>query len=105
MCAKPTVRGARRCVRNRLSGERVDVCETGCQGSASMYAKRGVRETLGCMQRGIRAAQLRMFTALATIRPSVTSETSACRPITLFARPVSGIVSVGENAVAFVSET
>ena len=52
-----------------------------------------------------RSAQWRMFTALATISPSVTSETSDWRPITALARGVSGAVSVGLKAVAFVSET
>ena len=46
-----------------------------------------------------------MFTARETIRPIVTSETIDCRPITLLAIALSGIVSVGENAAAFVSAT
>ena len=46
-----------------------------------------------------------MFTARETISPIVTSDTIDCRPITLFAIALSGIVSVGENAVAFVSDT
>ena len=46
-----------------------------------------------------------MLTARETIRPIVTSETSDWMPMTLFAIGVSGIVSVGENAVALVSET
>ena len=46
-----------------------------------------------------------MFTARETISPIVTSETSDCTPIVLFAAGLSGIVSVGENAVAFVSDT
>jgi len=46
-----------------------------------------------------------MFTARDTIRPIVSSETTDCTPMMHFAIGVSGIVSVGENAVLFVSET
>ena len=46
-----------------------------------------------------------MLTARATISPIVTSETSDWTPMIVFAVGVSGIVSVGENAVAFVSDT
>ncbi len=46
-----------------------------------------------------------MFTARETINPIVTSDTSACTPIVPFAVGLSGIVSVGEKAVAFVSDT
>lgn len=51
------------------------------------------------------AAHCKIFTARETIRPSVTNETSDWIPITIFARGDSGIVSVGLNAVAFVSDT
>jgi len=47
----------------------------------------------------------RMFTARETTSPIVTSETIDCTPMMLLAIGVSGIVSVGENAVAFVSDT
>jgi hypothetical protein len=47
----------------------------------------------------------RMFTARATTNPTVTSDASDCALISHFAVGVSGIVSVGLNAVAFVSET
>jgi hypothetical protein len=47
----------------------------------------------------------KMLTARETIRPIVTSETIDWAPITLLAMPLSGIVSVGEKAVALVSET
>jgi len=46
-----------------------------------------------------------MLTARDTIRPIVTTETSDWMPMKLFAVGVRGIVSVGEKAVAFVSET
>ncbi len=46
-----------------------------------------------------------MFTARETINPIVTIETSDCRPITPLALVLRGIVSVGENAAAFVSDT
>ncbi len=46
-----------------------------------------------------------MFTARETISPIVTSETTDCRPMIVLAIGVSGIVSVGENAVALVSDT
>ncbi len=50
-------------------------------------------------------AHCRMLTARETMRPIVTSETSDWMPISPLARRLSGIVSVGLNAVAFVSET
>ena len=46
-----------------------------------------------------------MFTAREMISPRVTSETIDWMPMIIFAVGVSGIVSVGENAVAFVSDT
>ncbi len=46
-----------------------------------------------------------MFTARATTSPIVTSDTNACAPISAFAVCVSGIVSVGLNAVALVNDT
>ena len=53
----------------------------------------------------LRLRQPRMLTARETIRPIVTSETSDWTPMMLLAMGVSGIVSVGEKAVALVSET
>src|SRR6202050_5334368 len=52
-----------------------------------------------------RRAYWRMVTARATTNPIVTRETSDCALMMLFAVGVSGIVSVGLNAVAFVSDT
>jgi hypothetical protein len=46
-----------------------------------------------------------MLIARDTISPIVTSETSDWMPMKHFAIDVSGIVSVGEKAVALVSET
>ena len=46
-----------------------------------------------------------MLTARETMSPIVTSETIDCTPIRLFTLGVSGMVSVGLNAAAFVSET
>ncbi len=46
-----------------------------------------------------------MFTARETIRPIVTSEAIDWTPMIDFVHAVSGIVSVGENAAAFVSDT
>ena len=46
-----------------------------------------------------------MLTARETISPIVTSETIDWTPMMLLAIGVRGMVSVGENAVAFVSET
>ena len=46
-----------------------------------------------------------MFTARATTRPIVTSETKDWTSIRSFAICVSGIASVGLNAVAFVNDT
>jgi hypothetical protein len=48
--------------------------------------------------------QPRMFTARATTSPTVTSAATPCTAMTIFAVCVSGMVSVGLNAVAFVSE-
>ena len=50
-------------------------------------------------------AHYRMLTARATTRPTVTSEAIDCALISHLAVEVSGIVSVGLKAVAFVSET
>jgi hypothetical protein len=47
----------------------------------------------------------RMFTARETTRPIVTSETTDWTPMMPLAVGESGIVSVGENAVALVSDT
>jgi hypothetical protein len=47
----------------------------------------------------------RMLTARDTMSPIVTSETRACTPIVPLAGGDRGIVSVGEKAVALVSET
>jgi hypothetical protein len=46
-----------------------------------------------------------MLTARATTRPTVISEAIDCALISHLAVGVSGIVSVGLKAVAFVSET
>jgi hypothetical protein len=43
------------------------------------------------------------FTARATTRPDSASATLACTSIAYFARCVSGMTSVGLNAVAFVN--
>jgi hypothetical protein len=51
-----------------------------------------------------RGGYCRMFTARETIRPIVTSETSDWIPMMLLAIGDSGIVSVGLNARALVSE-
>ena len=49
--------------------------------------------------------QLRMLTARAATIATVTSDATACKPIRLFAMRVSGMVSVGLNAVALVRLT
>lgn len=46
-----------------------------------------------------------MFTARAAIRTTASNDTDDSTSISIFARGVSGIVSVGLNAVAFVNET
>jgi hypothetical protein len=53
---------------------------------------------------GPSAAQPRMFTARATTNPTVSRAATDWMPITTFAVCVSGIVSVGLNAVAFVND-
>ena len=55
--------------------------------------------------RGAGRVLQRMFTARETISPIVTSETSDWTPMIVLAIGVSGIVSVGEKAVALVSDT
>src|SRR6202035_1643630 len=52
-----------------------------------------------------RARPQRMLTARETTRPSVTSETSDWMPMIVLAIGVRGIVSGGEQAVAFGSDT
>ena len=51
------------------------------------------------------AHEPRTFTARAATRRIVTAEIADSSPMTSFARTVSGIVSVGLNAIEFVSET
>ena len=46
-----------------------------------------------------------MFTARATMMPTVISDATAWTPISSLTRAVSGMVSVGLNAVWLVSET
>jgi hypothetical protein len=46
-----------------------------------------------------------MFTARAATKPTVSSEALACTMKRSLTRAVSGTVSVGENAVAFVKDT
>jgi hypothetical protein len=55
--------------------------------------------------RGLRALSAGVLTARATTRPSVSSEASDCTPMRLLAVAVRGIVSVGLNGVALVSDT
>ncbi len=61
--------------------------------------------TIGRQGDGCAVPYDKMLTARDTINPIVTSDTSDCTPIVIFAIGVSGIVSVGEKAVAFVSDT
>jgi len=49
-------------------------------------------------------AQARIFTALAATRATVSRDTIASAIMSTFARAVSGIVSVGEKAVALVND-
>jgi hypothetical protein len=56
-------------------------------------------------ERAVRADQARMFTARATTSPTVTNDSRAWASIAIFARPDSGIASVGLNAVEFVKLT
>jgi len=51
------------------------------------------------------SGQLRMLTAREITRATVSSEASDCSIISSFAHGVSGMVSVGLNAVALVNET
>ena len=69
--------------------------------AASLASVRGRR--FGTVGAG--AGQARMLTARAATSSSVTSETVDWISISCFAVRVSGIVSVGLNALAFVNET
>ena len=53
---------------------------------------------------GQRECYLRMLTARATTRATVTTETAAWAVMAIFAHRDSGIVSVGLNAVALVKD-
>jgi hypothetical protein len=46
-----------------------------------------------------------MFTARAATRRTVSDETADSESMSIFARRVSGIASVGLNAIEFVNET
>jgi hypothetical protein len=46
-----------------------------------------------------------MLTARAATRSTVTDERLDSKSISIFARRLSGIASVGENAIEFVDET
>ena len=94
--------------------DRVSECIAACEQALELQRTRrcancwngaGTRSTHAAGRLAARSPQPRMFTARETIRPIVTSETSDWMPITPLAMPVSGIVSVGENAVALVSDT
>ena len=50
------------------------------------------------------SAQLKIFTARETTTATVTNDARDCSIINNFAQAVSGIVSVGLKAVAFVNE-
>jgi hypothetical protein len=52
-----------------------------------------------------RLPYLKMLTARAATSRTVTAETADSDNISIFARRVSGIVSVGLNAIEFVNET
>jgi predicted nucleic acid-binding protein len=54
---------------------------------------------------GCVSAQLRMLTARATTITASASEIADCTSMSIFAQRLSGIASVGLNAVAFVNET
>ena len=70
------------------------------------WIERSSASRSGVVERRARGhAPGRMLTARATTSPTVTSEARACALIIHLAVAVSGIVSVGLKAVAFVSET
>lgn len=68
-----------------------------------LLADFGGPSALTCLQSAGRI--YRMLMEREMIRLMATSETIDCRPMMLFAVGVSGIVSVGLNAVALVSDT
>ena len=70
------------------------------------------RHSIGALQRRQRSTvgsgflrHVRMFTARAATRRMVIAETDDSISISSFARRVSGIASVGLNAIEFVNET
>ncbi len=78
--------------------------------AANARPSRGSSRTPSVLQPRLDAVEgpvgyCRMFTARATIRPIVTSDTSDWIPMMLLAVGESGMVSVGLNAKALVSET
>src|ERR1700693_4389422 len=77
---------------------------------ASRWGQRGISQrTLrdaSMDDRGVwpKWRQAKMLTAREMTKASVMSEASDCSAISSFAHPVSGIVSVGLNAVALVND-
>jgi hypothetical protein len=75
--------------------------EKQCKGRAELHAPMSLAAPTLARQ----DPHARMFTARATTRPIVTSEISDCMSISIFAIGLSGIVSVGLNALALVNDT
>src|SRR5207302_8617945 len=79
----------------------------GSDRNQSLTQARDLAERCACSVRGGRRERRPQstLTARATISPIVTTETSDCTPISTLDMGESGIVSVGEKAVALVSDT
>ena len=82
-------------------GERQFRSDAEGQGRRTRCATRGG----GRVQVDAPAPYLRMFTARAAIRSTVIAESVDSAAINAFAGRVSGIASVGLNAIEFVSDT
>lgn len=82
----------------------------GCRLPAQLLTHEGFPRRQAFPELNLRArlapspAQPRMFTARAITSVAVSSETTDCSVIAIFANRLIGIVSVGLNAVAFVKD-
>ena len=91
---------------HRTHTHRLEVIGRGYQSPRRRKVPRALRKLIA--NRLVRfpvRPHLRMFTALAATSANVINETADSISISIFARIVKGMVSVGEKAVALVNET
>lgn len=84
-----------------VASHRADRCWLSTWTDSSLNPAAGMREPARCRS----GAYFRMLTARAITSAVVDSAIALCAAINNFAHRVSGIVSVGENAVALVKDT